>query len=405
MTNILLSTHYTCFPHHFFCKNIVKLLLSSGYKIDVLSETKLEEEANYFESNDISISKYDVVITFNLAGYRRIKTYLKHRKFSHLYICCCSDLSSQFLYDNEKFDSMIVIRDQLSVNTYPFKAPYIQNIYMPFQKQHEIGSGTRKEKLQILIHISRYEVLLGIIPVVNQFQDNDIRIVSTRKINNCMLNYHISFTLIRQNSDLEQFIKDSDIVIGDRSTALMGLIYHKKVIVVGDRGIGGLINTDNVEMLFKSGFNGRVGAEMLESVPNHLLSRELSVAIQKIRHNAQFSSEIQYCIDQMYEQVSLALNKIIQSAVKQSKYLWEMNLRINPFFEFIPVMNNQYAIKDAISGKMKYIINKNEYLIIHAFIHINSPEKVFQNFQQMDRLLFTSYIKRLLVNKILLNNE
>ena len=405
MTTILLSTYCKCFFHYFFCKNIVKILLSFGYKIDVLSETVLEEDAAYIKSNDISISKYDIVITFNLAGYRRIKKYLKNRKFSHIFMCCRSDLTSQFLYDNEKFDLMVAIHDQQNVNLYPFNAPHLNNMYMPFQKQQGAELRTNKEKLQLLIHISRYEALLNIIPVVNQFQDIDVRIVSTEKINKCLLNYHISVIFIRSSTDIEQFVKDSDIVIGDRSTALMGLLYHKQVIVVGDRGLGGLINEGNIEMLFKTGFNGRVGAEMLESISGHLLSEELSTAIQKITQNAPFSSVIQYWIDQMYEQVSLAFNKMIHSAIKQSKYLWETNLRQNPSFEFIPVMNTQYAILDTMCGKIRFLIDKNEYLIIHAFVQINSPKKVFQNFRQMERTVFISYVKQLLNNKILLDYE
>jgi len=393
MKTILISAHCAKLSHSFFCKSIVDILLSFGYHVDHLDP-----------NNDAMITKYDAVISFNLSGYRKIRKYLKNRKFTHIYMCCLSDIVTDFLYDNEMFDSMIVIRDEQGKGPGLLQRNFVRSIDMPFQKPQITAPKRNNEKSRLLVHTSKFETLFAILPVINRFEDVDIKIISPLPINKKLLNHHIATVRNCYISNVLPLIEEADIVIGDGAALLIGLLHRKQAIVVGKRGLGGLIDENNVEMLYRTGFSGRVGAENGEHIPYGFLEKELTVALQKIKQGHPASPEVQNVFARMHEQTSLNLQKILQASIKQSTSLWETQLNINIHFGLYPVADNQHVIMDRVSGRVLFIVNEDEYLIIQAFKQVTTPMRAFINFQHQGDY-FIRFVKQLVNNKILLNHE
>lgn len=69
--------------------------------------------------------------------------------------------------------------------------------------------------------------------------------------------------------------EDYDIFIGSEDYAVEAIFQKKPVIIVGKRGMGGLVVPENINSFFRYRFEGRNGGELQEYIPERILNAEI----------------------------------------------------------------------------------------------------------------------------------
>lgn len=117
-------------------------------------------------------------------------------------------------------------------------------------------------------------VLLKIVRFLNKLSTYKI-VVLNNSMHSTIFNSHIQ--LIQQYSD--QYIKSAHTVIGSGYAALEGLLFGKKVIVIGERGYGGIPTVNNINLFYADFFQGAIGGRLDGPIPEPLFFEDVQTDI------------------------------------------------------------------------------------------------------------------------------
>lgn len=98
------------------------------------------------------------------------------------------------------------------------------------------------------------------------------------------------FKMMTSNDNVDEWIKEADIVIGSGAVALAGVLNRKPVIVVGEYGFGGLLSPDNVAAHHHNNFRGRIGGMKDEYFPLSELLKDIERGFRLSLQELQFMS-------------------------------------------------------------------------------------------------------------------
>jgi len=163
-------------------------------------------------------------------------------------------------------------------------------------------------------------------------------------------NTNILFT--NGDPNIEKYITNADIIIGEGSIIYEAMNYFKPVIIAGKRGFGGFVTPENYYDFQKVDFSGRIGGTVGEIIPPEMLLYEIESIIK--------NRSIGKILEKNYDLVKKEHDvKIIANKLKLLfKEIMELNKNIKQDDSII-------KLKPKIAGNIKfYKIDNYEYQII-----------------------------------------
>ena len=130
-----------------------------------------------------------------------------------------------------------------------------KNIFVNLEEKHGMDMG-----------------LLKIVRILNKMNNLKFTVVSDIVSKNIFNN---NVTIINSSSNLDSYICSADMIIGAGYTALKGLTLGKKVIVIGERGYGGIPSINNIDLFYNEFFQGVIGGRLDGPIPESLMIEDI----------------------------------------------------------------------------------------------------------------------------------
>lgn len=115
-------------------------------------------------------------------------------------------------------------------------------------------------------------VLPKVIRFLNKLVDRHIIVVS-KSLPSSVFNDNI--LIIQPTEDLDYYIQSATIIVGAGYTALKGISLGKKVIVIGERGYGGIPTINNLDLFYNEFFQGAIGGRLDGPIPESLFFEDI----------------------------------------------------------------------------------------------------------------------------------
>ncbi|GHV57599.1 hypothetical protein FACS1894182_06870 [Bacteroidia bacterium] len=388
MKKVLLSAHCKTQEHKDIVQALVEIISSKGYCIDTI----------------ISFDKdYDMILAYNLNGYRRISRLAKTKNIPVVYIVKQEDCVEECLYDVSFISRFLIINggDDLSHQLFPKEcATYIPYPYLPPQ-QDRVSPNTSSG----ILVATDDKTLLKMIPALNNYTKYHFTIITgIPSVVKKMLNANCTVVAAKRTTIVD-LIKNAALVIGSGKTILTSIGYGKPVIVAGKYGFGRRITPENVAQHYYSLFKGRLGAQGEEVIPFHLLSHEIDACMNaQPKENQAIANSLLDFLTAKYEQTATLIDALIGSAIKLSHvnaYL-DIPFVLSSIYRFIALDASSYMVVEDRTLKVHGMIDQDEYHLIHSFEAGATAKTIMQkNLYHKTPKRFVSFIKYLVTYKFL----
>jgi len=203
-----------------------------------------------------------------------------------------------------------------------------------------------------------------------------------------------------------------DLIIASGDHAVKAVLERKKVIVVGQYGLGGLITGDNIGDFVKNGFRGRIGGVKDEPVPGSLLDFEIRAALGIEATEAEAWEAI---TEQQYQQ----LKKYY--VVDWEKQLDELLTQVHQLYSLVHSPRQLLKLKPRISKNISIKRGEQEsgITLIPSGVHVASigilemqllnlldgrlsVSEIIESSPELGKSVITSFIKELWRHKIIM---
>lgn len=276
------------------------------------------------------------------------------------------------------------------------------------------------EKPEILffhpLGFSDSSVSRSIIQFFNYFSLSRLTIVSTEKeceLLSCVTNSNIEF--VDRERVKPAFLKEFDVIIAGHYDALLALIWGvKKVIIIGKRGLGGVVDNSNLEAFIKSNLQGRIGGGISEPISTELLLYSVQLSLGALTEKTD-NEKMELILAPLLENLKESLkdfNKTLKADLKISE------LVKNEHFSCIYLKRcdcikiqelsrdkSKRVLINNLTGQKLLLVNLKEVEIINTFYHKEiSLEKVLIGNPSYDRNELLTFIWTLWNLKIIYFN-
>lgn len=405
MITVLFSAYCTHSSHKRICEGIIDLLETNGYKVSFFSNSVLNKDRSKILLDDMESTHPDIIISFNKKGYRYIRSILKKCNIPHIYISCVSDFGSEFIYDLTLFDHAILIRDEQKPVVTTFLRDFITLIDLPFRINNLKIDNLERNNSQILVSISSLEALLQIVSSINILSHHcdNILVITNSSDMKFLLNPSIKCLKEDQVDILEQ-INQSKLIIGDKNIIIEGLLLKKTCVVVGEKGLGGLVDKDNVIYQYTEGFNGRLGAQKEEYIPSELALEYIKKGIAG--ENAEEFDNIYSLLEIKFNNLFKILDNIINSTISLKSNILDIKLKKNDIFRYHMVQESKtYLVTNYATSKILFSIDEEVFEVINLFQEPITAREVMVGIKYENLCGFENFIIELITNKLIYNNE
>lgn len=244
---VLFSGSIETYIEEVFCREFIRLLLQRNFFIET-SVNALVTDLGVYESSLADSEIYDFIIAFNEIGYVWSE-HMHHPGIPGVYVlpgCNYKDSAANY----EDFEDVIFLNSDKPI------APEQKNLHrinFPFFVE-KIPVFNSQKKKNITVCIDNKALLLRLLLILNTLKEYNITVVAEQERFQVITNRKITFRATERN--LNALIAQSGLLIADKFVALKGIYSYKPVIVVGERGYGGLVTSENCMEHFESGFMG-----------------------------------------------------------------------------------------------------------------------------------------------------
>lgn len=371
-------------------------LLTSGHNSIFFNESTIKED-------DLIIP--DIIIAFNRRGLIKAKKINKSYNVPLIFSFCNSDIESEYNGKWNEWNNLIVINDNNNIITKLFPDYFTTFLNLPFQYGEYRPTLFDKKKLTIYVGFDDLKknssILFEIAPVINSLSQVKFIIIGK---GNMLLN-HFN-TNVQLNSRNIQF-EDADLVIGSGTVIEKAIACSKPCIVVGPRGFGGWVTKANLEKQLTTGFQGRIGGNIGEYIPDEILKDEIfdfmdmeQKQIQKVTNENH--KLLQKYYGQTIEQLLLSLTNIIKDHKTITEDLLSTKLQVSQIFTLRQINDKQYIIQKRDTKQYHSILDGAEYKVISEFINVNHVSDVIAKCgYDNDAETFLEFIRELINEKIL----
>ena len=403
MKKILFSAFCNNISHINIVKGLADMIVSKGNQIDVMTNIDLgvDLQSIHTINTEDTVPKYDLIFAFNLKGLNRIKKYQK-KNIPIIYVLCSRDIEDEYLYESDKFDKILLINND--INFYPHLLPdeYTIPINIPSELVRDIS--LKKDYSDNILVCLNYEILLKFISTLNRILKYNIKII-TDKPNKIKKLVNVNIQVIEQvDTMLDEYIKNTSLVISNGDIILKSLQFSKPSIVIGQYGFGRLLTSSQFAQQYLSGFNGRIGANMNELLPLKLIEFEIHRTMDLI---ASSSCETEELIDNFtneFDLTSQIIEKLINEVCIQKSEYWNSYYKLGTVYFYIKKSENKYIVIDRRVNKVFSIINDDEYNIVKLFANSSTPKNIYNSLESIDEKEFKKFIQQLILNKMIVYN-
>lgn len=115
--------------------------------------------------------------------------------------------------------------------------------------------------------------LIKIVRTLNRLTQYNIKVMSNNDGLQSVFNPNVE--VIKISSELSNYIANTRIVIGAGYAAMYALLFRKPLVVVGERGYGGIPTVNNLQLFYNEFFQGTIGGRFDGPVPEQLLYEDI----------------------------------------------------------------------------------------------------------------------------------
>jgi hypothetical protein len=170
-------------------------------------------------------------------------------------------------------------------------------------------------------------------------------------------------------------LSSNSIIIGSGQPIYESILNNIPAIIVGERGLGGIMADKLLKKQYLTDFRGRIGAELFEAIPASILGGEISTILSRLKNNEYEALPLSKDIKR-FEENYLDIVGIIGYVISVNKQLVSSDYlklipKVNPLVTIELVNDEQYVI--FLNRNPTFVLGKNEYNIVSK---INSIDNI-----------------------------
>ena len=390
--------------------NKVDLQLSAGKKI-------LELFHNYklITGDDLnSADKYDIILAYNKAGLNKAKKYAEKNQLPLIYLIGGNEITKEYPNDFRLISRILLLNDydNSSKNILPNELTEILCLSINLKRKRNYKIQNRKKPVIFIDIESGKDIspLYQIVPTINALINCEVNILLSSKIFPKIFNPNIK-VMHRDDAVAQELTTKTDIIIGSGKTIENGIGSCKPCIIIGSRGYGGIVAETNFTIQYKTNFQGRIGGELGEYIPEKLLMDDvlniLERGDEKVNMDVQENCDL---LKQEYANTIKQLDNLLKKEIKQYKILSSnlhaVKLKLSGGFRFVPFSKTHSMLTNVLTRQNHSTIEKEEYEIINLFRNGKKVEDAIKEsgYEEQPEL-FTEFVEELIKEKILVVDE
>lgn len=376
-------------------ENTVDIIVLSEKSILESLYTDILSKVNVVYDPKLLTKPYDVVIGTEQETLKEFRQIYFSRKLPHILIPNTRDMNV--------IDPMFQVSDAIIITSEEipphlnFKGwSYQQEIRNNIDIQEKVNS---KNVTRLLVY-GDYHLHYELAFWLNSLAKVEITTIWLSKPPHQLYNSHIQ-SLFINDIDVEKLVEESSIVIGSGNIIEAAILNKIPAIVLGERGFGGLVSSENIDTLYKYKFSGRAGGAIREHIPIKLVIYSLEKA--NSISNSQLN-ETQRYIQEKNGELQNKLIKTIEEILKRDKELnnpLNCKLQLSPSFLLAKFSENKYVLTHLPSGRVFGHLGNEEAKIIQFFNKSKLVKNALEESSYKEEPEeFLSFIDMLLHNKI-----
>ncbi|WP_223582992.1 hypothetical protein [Sphingobacterium sp. GVS05A] len=366
-----------------FLLNLNRFLTKENYDIDI--STKGRKLNFNFQKPKSSAEEYDFILVINKPSFRFTTT----GKEVVVYFVNCEKIFNQLHVIDKNYDIRF---DYAGNNIIRVQSNSIQslNIFYPKQ-QYDKNSDYEFDIIFIINHL---ETLYSILWFINSNYEKNIAIYCDDNID--LFNPHV--TIIKQE-EFDKALKNSKVVIGEGILLAKALLLEKPVLVVGNQGFGGVVDSSNISAFMESKFSGRIGGAHFETIPRNLLNYEFSL----LNRAKEDSVAIRKFVENKIRHDERTLIRKMEFLFKSKTTPLVNCLFIsNPQFGFIPLpKQDKFVVFDKTTNQFLYTISLLEHKILEALQSRGNFDNLLEKFDDIDTRDLEGCLRKLLSQRLI----
>lgn len=368
-------------------------------KCDLLSMAikQLLCDKGYLVEEEIDpATKYDYMIAFDQKNMNRIKKVFGDQS-KIIYITRASEAAREYhCNDVCIYKSFVFLDRKCHLNLSGAHNRVFMNMLAPGVGLDQVTDKADGDSSVIYIDIDNdmlnSDICLKILPLMNALPDYQIYLYTKNRTIAPLINKHIK--IVNNTNEIAEYINRSDIVIGSGYAALLACKLKKKVIVVGERGYGGLVTDANVHTFYLNFFQGRNGGNLDEYVPLRLLMQDIKAVMDE--QEKQLLSERLRQSEK--ENINLFLSML--EGYPQDADHADGRYTINPCYRVDKVGRYFYVIDANIDKRIKRI-NESECVIMLEFRDSNTIPALLNKYPVEYKEDICQFVQELIEKKYL----
>lgn len=368
------------------------------YGLLTIAIKQIINDKEYFVEEEVNPATiYDYIIIFDKKNISRIKK-IYGNKSKIIYITCISEVAHEYIFNEASIHKRIIFLDKkCTLNLVGVNANIVMNMLAPNFSLDKIINQAKVDKPGIYIDIDNdmlnSDVFLKILPLINALADYQIYLYTKNRTITSLKNKHIK--ILKDVDEIITHINNSDIVIGSGYPALLACKLKKKVIVVGERGYGGLVTGTNIQAFYLNFFQGRNGGKLDEYIPLQLLRKDVEAVVSEQEKQLLLEKLQQLETENINSFLCIFENHIPDTSKIDKKYT------INPCYT-VKKVNRYFYIIDINIGKQIKRINESECLIMMEFLNSNNMSALFKKYPVEYKNDIYQFVEELIQNKYLI---
>lgn len=366
---------------------ILEILINAKFEIGLLDAKegvelvkKKYSDLIFFEDIlDVNEKDWDIIFVQNSANLQRIGKKVLRKPIVFI---SNSDKKEDLFLNLPNLYEVIKMNSYSSLYTDMLNTGFIKFISIPVFKLYKpIVSTLEHEKHYKIVYFvdpddQDLRVALAIIKAINVISYVLLTVVTTIENVNLLrevANNNISFVSPKTKS-LKSFFLKHDVILASGELAIPAILSGRPVVIVGIKGLGGLVCSDNIDDFRRTCFSGRIGGSIYEDIPYQLLDYELRFALNlEDKECSSFINQNDYKdLRESYNtnwelQIVQTVNANVSlfNYIRIKKLTLKLIPKINHNVYFQLLRNGEKAaVLDKSNGRLFGVIGKTEYLIL-----------------------------------------
>jgi hypothetical protein len=246
---------------------------------DVVLYESADEYSEYIELPSIRENKYDLVIIQNSLCLTTYKTLLNSlKKIPWIFVSCGCDINNYVAPSDSLYEIFNFGTPNLESWAIPRELQTILKI--PVSKKNYYKEKSDEENCRMVYYPTNYTIQNAdriIVSLSDHYKNIDLSIVSdSHSILESVLPSNVK--IIPRKASIA-YLKKAHVVLASGPDAIQALACAKPCVIVGDHGFGGMVSSENYELLKMFDFRGRPGASFNEMIPVELLNYEIQKSL------------------------------------------------------------------------------------------------------------------------------